>query len=153
MLIGDSMLLAAGLLWATVTVTIKASPLAKIPASKNLLYQLAVSAVALPVCSLLLGEPGVYRLTPLIAGCIFYQVIWVAFITYLLWFWLIHNYPASRLSSFLFLTPIFGVLEGALLLHEPVTIRLIVALVLVCAGIYVVNLRSNRKPSEYVARA
>ena len=153
MLIGDSMLLAAGLLWATVTVIIKASPLAKIPASKNLLYQLAVSAVALPVCSLLLGEPGVYHLTPLIAGCIFYQVIWVAFITYLLWFWLIHNYPASRLSSFLFLTPIFGVLEGALLLHEPVTIRLIVALVLVCAGIYVVNLRSDRKPSEYAMTA
>jgi drug/metabolite transporter (DMT)-like permease len=152
MLIGDSMLLAAASLWAAVTVMIKASPLSKIPASKTLLYQLAVSAVTLPICSLLLGEPGLYRLTPLIAGCILYQVVWVAFITYLLWFWLINNYPASRLSAFLFLTPIFGVLEGALLLQEAVTGQLIVALVLVCAGIYVVNRRPGRESAKCIAK-
>ena len=149
MLVGDSMLLAGALLWAAVTVTIKASPLSRIPASKNLLYQLAVSAVILPVCSLALGEPTVFRITPLIAGCVLYQIVWVAFVTYLVWFWLINNYPASRLSAFIFLTPIFGVLEGALLLRERVTPRLMLALVLVSAGIYVVNRRTSPKPSKY----
>jgi len=143
MLIGDSMLLAGAVFWAAATVLIKAGPLATVRASKTLLYQLGISALILPPCSMLLGEPGIFRLTPLIVGCVIYQVVWVAFITYLAWFWLIKVYPASRLSAFVFLTPLFGVLEGALLLGEPVTYQLLVALVLVSIGIYIVNRRQS----------
>ncbi|HSQ86099.1 MAG TPA: DMT family transporter, partial [Desulfobacterales bacterium] len=71
--------------------------------------------------------------------CIAYQTVWVAFITYLAWFWLIRHYPPSRLASFTFLTPLFGVFAGALLLDEPITGGLLLALVLVGAGIYLVN--------------
>jgi drug/metabolite transporter (DMT)-like permease len=148
MLIGDSMLLSAAVFWAAATVLIKACPLSKVRASKILLYQLGISALILPPCSMLLGEPGIYRMTPLIAGCVIYQVIWVAFVTYLAWFWLVKVYPASRLSAFVFLTPLFGVLEGALLLGEPVTYQLLVALVLVSIGIYIVNRRAGRHPSR-----
>lgn len=138
-LLGDSMLLVAGALWAMATIIVKASPLANISPEKTLLYQLAVSALFLPLISLGLNEPGVYRLTPLIIACLVYQVVWVAFITYIVWFWLINNYPATRLSSFIFLTPLLGVIEGAVLLDETLSLRLIIALVMVCIGIYVVN--------------
>ena len=138
MLIGDSMLAGAAILWGATTVLIKASPLSMIKASKTLLYQLAVSAVVLPLASLVKGESGI-TLTPLIIGCIVYQTVWVAFITYLAWFWLIRHYPPSRLASFTFLTPLFGVLAGSLLLDEPITAGLLLALVLVGAGIYLVN--------------
>ncbi|MGA7145487.1 MAG: DMT family transporter [Desulfobacterales bacterium] len=140
MLIGDSMLAGAAVIWGATTVLIKASPLSRIKPSKTLLYQLAVSAVVLPVGSLVKGEPGIVLMTPLIAGCIVYQTVWVAFITYLAWFWLIRYYPPSRLASFTFLTPLFGVLAGGLLLREPITGGLLLALVLVGAGIYLVNL-------------
>jgi drug/metabolite transporter (DMT)-like permease len=63
----------------------------------------------------------------------------VAFITYLAWFWLVRRYPASRLASFTFLTPLFGVLAGGVLLNEPITNMLLLALVLVGTGIYLVN--------------
>lgn len=139
MLIGDSMLAGAAVLWGATTVLIKASPLSKIKPSKTLLYQLAVSAVLLPLASLVKGEPGIVLMTPLIAGCIVYQTVWVAFITYLAWFWLIRHYPPSRLASFTFLTPLFGVLAGGLLLNEPITGGLLLALVLVGGGIYLVN--------------
>jgi drug/metabolite transporter (DMT)-like permease len=139
MLIGDSMLVAAAVFWGATTVMIKASPLAKIRPSKTLLYQVAVSAVVLPLGSLVKGESGITLMTPLIAACIIYQTIWVAFITYLAWFWLIRNYPPSRLASFTFLTPLFGVLAGGILLNEPITNTLLLALVLVAAGIYLVN--------------
>jgi drug/metabolite transporter (DMT)-like permease len=43
------------------------------------------------------------------------------------------------LASFTFLTPLFGVLAGGLLLDEPITGGLLLALVLVGAGIYLVN--------------
>jgi drug/metabolite transporter (DMT)-like permease len=139
MLIGDVMLVGAAVLWGTTTVLIKASPLAKIEPAKTLLYQLAVSAVVLPLGSLAMNEPGIVLTTPLIVGCLVYQTVWVAFITYLAWFWLVRHYPASRLASFTFLTPLFGVLTGGVLLNEPITNMLLLALVLVGTGIYLVN--------------
>jgi drug/metabolite transporter (DMT)-like permease len=139
MLIGDTMLVGAAVFWGATTVLIKASPLARIKPSKTLLYQLAVSAVVLPVGAFIKGEPGIVYLTPLIVGSLLYQTVWVAFITYFLWFWLIGNYPPSRLAAFTFLTPLCGVLAGGLLLNEPLTSRLLVALVLVGTGIYLVN--------------
>jgi drug/metabolite transporter (DMT)-like permease len=78
-------------------------------------------------------------MTPLIAGSLVYQTVWVASVTYLAWFWLIRHYPPSRLASFTFLTPLFGVLAGGVLLSEPITKGLLLALVLVGAGIYLVN--------------
>lgn len=139
MLIGDSMMISAAVLWGATTVLIKASPLANVAPAKTLLYQLAVSAVMLPLGSLAMGEPGIAYVTPLIVGCLLYQVVWVAFITYLAWFWLIRWYPASRISSFTFLTPLFGVIAGGMLLKEPITGLLLAALVLVGTGIYLVN--------------
>ncbi len=138
-LIGDLMAAVAAVFWGATTVLIKASPLAKIDPSKTLLYQLAVSAVMLPMASLLVNEPGIVFITPLIVGCLVYQTVWVATITYIAWFWLIKHYPASRLASFTFLTPILGVFAGGLLLHEEITRTLLLAMVLVGVGIYMVN--------------
>ncbi|MBL6994448.1 EamA family transporter, partial [Desulfobacula sp.] len=47
----------------------------------------------------------------------------------------------SRLASFTFLTPIFGVIAGAVFLNEQITLYLFCALVLVGTGIYLVNRR------------
>jgi drug/metabolite transporter (DMT)-like permease len=147
MLLGDVMLVGAAVFWGATTVLIKASPLARISPAKTLLYQLVVSAVILPVGSLLVGESGIGSMTPLIVGCLLYQTVWIAFVTYLVWFWLVREYPASRLSSFTFLTPLFGVLAGGLLLHERITVMLLLSLVLVAAGIYLVNRPArNRLP-------
>jgi len=63
----------------------------------------------------------------------------VSFASYLLWFWLIRHYPATRLSSFTLSTPLFGLLAGALLLGEPITPRLMLALAGLAAGIVMVN--------------
>ena len=150
MIVGDAMLLLAAVFWAAATVMVKASPLVRIRASSVLLYQLAVSAVLLPLGAVLLGQTDITQATPLVLGCIAYQIIWVAFITYLAWFWLIRNYPAAKLSAFLFLTPLFGVLEGAALLHEQITLRLLTALAMVCVGIYIVNRGPKRVPLSAV---
>jgi drug/metabolite transporter (DMT)-like permease len=63
----------------------------------------------------------------------------VAFASYLAWFWLVSTYPAGRLAAFSFLTPLFGVLAGALLLGERVSTHLALALALVVLGIWLVN--------------
>ncbi len=141
MLMGDAMLTAAAVLWGATTVIIKATPLAFIAPSRTLLYQLAVSALVLPLASLAFGESGITNITPHIAGSLFYQIFWIAFVTYIAWFWLISNYSVSRLASFTFLTPFFGVVAGAVLLNEKITLFLLCSLVLVGTGIYLVNRR------------
>jgi drug/metabolite transporter (DMT)-like permease len=136
---GDLLCLAAAVLWGATTVLIKASPLVRVRAEKTLLYQLGVSALTLPVASLLLGEPGVFRPTPLVLSALAYQTVVVAFASYVTWFWLITRYPASSLAAFSFLTPVFGVMFGGLLLGEPITPALVASVALLAAGIYLVN--------------
>ena len=113
--IGDLMMVAAGASWAATTLVVKASPLARIAPEKTLLYQLAVSALILPLTSLFLGESGVTLLSPAVVSALLFQTVVVASASYLAWYWLIRRYSATRLSSFSFLTPVFGVLAGALL--------------------------------------
>ena len=52
----------------------------------------------------------------------------VAFASYLAWFWLLTRYPASHLHAYAFWTPLFGLLGGWLLLGDPVTPALVVAM-------------------------
>jgi drug/metabolite transporter (DMT)-like permease len=75
----------------------------------------------------------------LVLASIVYQVVIVAFVSYLAWFWLSTRYPASQLSVFSCLTPLFGVLAGGVLLFEPISTLLLVSLTLVALGIYLVN--------------
>ena len=138
-LLGDAFGVIAGLLWAATTVLIRATRLGAISASKTLFYQLAVSAVLLTAFALALGEPGVTRLTPLVLASLVFQCVIVAFLSYLVWFWLLRRYLAARLSVFSFLTPLFGVAAGVVLLGEPLTVVFAAAAALVGAGIVLVN--------------
>jgi drug/metabolite transporter (DMT)-like permease len=57
----------------------------------------------------------------------------------LLWFWLLSRGAASRVSSFYFLTPIFGLAFGALLLGEAVGPGDVAGLIAVALGIVLVQ--------------
>lgn len=135
---GDLMSLAAGIFWAATTIVIKATKLGRASAEKMLLYQLTVSAVViLPLIPL--AGPVLREVSALATGALLFQAIYVVAFTYILWFWLMRRYPAAGLSSFAFLTPAFGVLLGGLLLDEPLTGRLFLALGLIAAGLVIVN--------------
>jgi drug/metabolite transporter (DMT)-like permease len=62
-----------------------------------------------------------------------------AFASYLAWMWMLRHYPATQLSSFTFLTPVFALVFGVLLLHEPLTAQLVLALAAWRWGIVLVN--------------
>ena len=137
--IGDLMMLLAASMWAATTLTVKVSPLIRVPAEKTLLYQLGVSALVLPLLSLAFGEPGVFAPTAMVWASLAFQTVIVAAASYVAWFWLISQYPATRLSSFSFLTPVMGVLAGGILLGEALTPAVFAALALVGAGIWIAN--------------
>ena len=137
--LGDVLALTAGLAWGLTTVTIRSTRLASISPEKLLFYQIAVGAVTLPVLSLLLGEHWVWQFSAFSLTSLFLQTVVGAFASFLVWMWMLGHYQATKISVFVFLTPVFALLFGALWLHEPVTRNLLVALALVAAGIVLVN--------------
>ena len=139
--IGDLCGLAAATLWAATTVLIRATGLARASAAKTLFYQLAVSALVLPIASFLLGEKGVTAVDGRVLASLAYQGIVVAFASYLAWFWLLTRYLAARISVLSFLTPLFGMLSGVVFLSEPLSAHFAAAALLIAAGIALVNFR------------
>ena len=144
--LGDALGVAAALLWGGTTLTIRASRLASASPEQTLFYQLAVSGLLLVVASLALGEawPAPASLGPRPLLLMAFQTVVVTFASYLLWFWLVRHYPATRVSAFTLLTPLFGMLAGVVLLGEPLTLRLAVACAAVVLGIALVNLPPRR---------
>jgi drug/metabolite transporter (DMT)-like permease len=140
-MLGDLMMVVAAMGWAATTLTIKASVLRFAPFEKTLLYQLVVSIPMLGLAAWLAGERFPSSPSTLGLASIAYQTVWVVAVTYLAWFALVKTYSASRLSAFTFLTPIFGVIFGKLVLDEPVTPAFLAALALVAFGIIMVNRR------------
>lgn len=138
-LIGDALGVLAGGLWAATTIVVRGSKLSAAPASKTLLYQLAVSAVLLLAMALMAGQVHQVEINGFVVASLFYQSVLIAFASYLIWFWLLRQYLASRLSVFSFLTPLFGVAFGVLLMHDHVGVRFAMAAVLVLLGIVLVN--------------
>jgi drug/metabolite transporter (DMT)-like permease len=136
---GDLYCLLAGFFWAATTLLIRATKLRAISAEKNLFYELVVSAPILLFAAWFFDERGIVSLEPVIVWSFLYTTVVVVFISYAVWFWLLNTYPASQVSVFTFLGPIFAVIASYLLLSEPVTWRLAAALVLVALGIYLVN--------------
>jgi drug/metabolite transporter (DMT)-like permease len=138
-LIGDLMLLLAGAAWGATTLVVKATSLVRAPYEKTLLYQLIVSAPLLALGAEVFGERAVEPPSALAVGSLLYQTLWIVGVTYLAWFALIQRYSASRLSAFTFLTPLFGVAAGHLVLGDPITPAFALAVALVVAGLVLVN--------------
>jgi drug/metabolite transporter (DMT)-like permease len=138
---GDLLALAGGMFWGLTTVVIRSSRLAHISAERLLFYQVSVSALVLPLLSLALGEAWVWSWSGFVWLSMTVQTAIGAFASYLAWMWMLGHYPATRISSFVFLTPLFALLFGAWWLGEPVTLNLLAALAMVAGGILLVNRR------------
>ena len=136
---GDALGLAAGVLWGLTTLVIRSSVLATASAEKVLFYQVALTAAIAPLLSLMLGEPWSLDYSAQAWGSLALQTAIGAFASYLAWMWLLGHYPATQMSSFTFLTPVFALLFGVLLLKEPLTLQLMLALCGVAVGIVLVN--------------
>ena len=139
---GDALALAAGVLWGLTTLAIRTTRLATASAEKTLFYQIGVTALVAPLVSRLLGERWSFAYSNYAWFSLALQTAIGAFASYLAWMWLLRHYPATRISSFTFLTPLFALVLGVALLGEPLTLQLVLALAGVALGIVLVNRRA-----------
>ncbi len=138
--IGDLMETAAGFLWAATSIYIKKYMLGKnISHYQTLFSQLFYSIPILGLGVLFFEAGSVIILDVITVGTLVYQTVVIAFMSYLLWFWMVHRYQISILSAYTFLTPLFGVILSGIILGEPLPMMLWSGLILVACGIYLVN--------------
>lgn len=138
-MLGDVMMVGAAIAWAATTLVIKVSRLNQVSSEKTMLYQLVVSVPLLAAGVLVFGEHIDAMPSAVALGALAYQAVWVVCVTYMAWFALIVRYSASRLSSFTFLTPLFGVVAGHMVLNEPLSPPFALAVALVAIGLVLVN--------------
>lgn len=138
MILGDIFGLLAGLAWGASTVVIRCTKLASISATRNVFYQLASAFLVLIVASVLLGQTY-FNPTPMAWGCLVFQTLVVALASFLAWIWLLRHYLASRLGVISFMTPLFGITFGVIILNEPLETSFILGTTLVLGGIILVS--------------
>lgn len=139
-LLGDGLVLIGAALWGATTLVVKATKLSAIAPEKTLIYQLAFSVPIFIVLSFVMGESVSHAPGAVAGWWLFYQVLVVG-LTFPVWFTLIQRFSATRVSAFTVLTPLFGVAAGCVLLGEPFTAAFAIAVVLVAAGLVLVNRR------------
>jgi len=138
-ILGDILVMGGGILWAVTTLVVKATLLLQAPAEKTLAYQVAVSIPILALGAIVSGESITHMPGPAAWALMAYQTVWIVGTTFLIWVFLIKTYSASKLSSFTFMTPLFGVIGGYFVMHDTLTLAFAGAALLVMAGLYLVN--------------
>jgi drug/metabolite transporter (DMT)-like permease len=144
-LIGDLFAITSAILWAMIIYLAKGTNFKNVPPEMQLVWMVMVSAPILLLASFFFGD--LVRDFQIIHlwGLLFQSIVVVAG-GFLFWLWLISIYPASGVASFSFLSPIFTILFGWLLLNESVNLIFIIAAILVIFGLICIN---KRVPSKH----
>jgi len=135
---GDLLALIAGVSWGVSNVVLRRGRIGGAATTKTVLYQVATAALLLAAFATATGQTRL-ELSPMTVLSLVFQTLVIAIASYLLWFWLLRHYLTSRLMLLSLLTPLFGVLFGALLLGDPIELRFGLGALLVLAGVLIVN--------------
>lgn len=135
---GDIYGLLAGLSWGGSTILIRTTGLANCSSKQTLLFQLTGACIVLSLLAMTM--PNVhFTLSSVAWSSLVFQTVIVSFISYLIWFSLLCHYQASSLGILTFMTPIFGILAGVVILGEPLQIEFVLGSVLIVLGLIVVS--------------
>ncbi|MDA0764773.1 MAG: DMT family transporter [Proteobacteria bacterium] len=136
--LGDLFSLLASFCWAIIAIMLKITRLKKSIPETQLLYQLIVSGVILLPASFLFDD-FIREINLNLILIFIFQIIFVMCIGFIGWLWVMSKHSASSTSSFSFLTPIFGVFFGWLIMNDNINSQIYLSLFLTCLGIYIIN--------------
>lgn len=146
--IGDSILLLAVFFWACRIIYTK-KILAECEPFHLVLYPFVFSTPLFLAGGFLFDSNMIIGFDWRILSALAYQSIMIASLGFVLWNTLLKKHGASSLHSFIFIMPIAGVCFSGLLLGEPITPHLLIAMALVAAGLMVIHVRpSNTSPGS-----
>lgn len=88
---------------------------------------------------------GGFAVSTVSAGAMLLYLSFISAAAYSIWATLLQYNPVSKVTVYGFINPVIGVLLSALLLHEgdSLGIKAVLALLLICTGIFIVNGKKN----------
>ena len=149
--LGDIIILAATFVWAGSVIYLKRIIGAFSPFQVTF-FSMFFSIPVFFLEAVLWDSPMIFKLDYRVIGALLYQSLITATFGFVTWNTLLKRYGAVALHSFIFIMPIAGVALGGLVLGEPITSRLVMALVLIVAGILIVHLKPRREAPVYSLR-
>jgi drug/metabolite transporter (DMT)-like permease len=148
---GDLILLVATFLWACGTVYVKRI-VRSIPALTIVFYQLLFSVPFFAAGALLWDPQPVIALSAEVLGALLFQGVVATAFAFVAWTRLMEAYGVVALHSFVFMIPVAGVILAGILLGEPITASIALALVLIAGGILVVQFGQRRATPPLLRR-
>ena len=140
-LIGDLLAVMSAILWAMIIYLAKGTKFKKVSPEMQLLWMVMVSAPILIIASLFFGDLVRNFQILHLWGLLFQSIVVVAG-GFLFWLWLVSIYPGSDVASFSFLSPIFAMFFGWMLLNDQVNYTFVLSAILVVFGLFCINKKS-----------
>lgn len=138
-LLGDTLIMGSSFLWAAQTIYIKrfTDHWHSIPL---VLHPMVLSIFIFMAFYLVFEVHTIQVINTTVLVSLFYQSVIVAGYGYIGWTKLLLKYKATHLSVFVFTMPIVAVALGIIFMGDPFSAKLLISLVLVAAGILIVNI-------------
>ena len=141
--IGDLIILAAAFLWACNIVYVKRI-IDAFEAFHIVIYPMIFSVPFFFIEAFLWDTTMIAYVDLKILGSLLYQSLVTASFGFVAWNMMLKKYGATALHSFVFMMPVAGVVLGGIVLNEPITLNIIIALILVVSGIIIVNFKPKK---------
>jgi drug/metabolite transporter (DMT)-like permease len=148
---GDLIILLAVVIWSCSTVYLK-RVIGTFSPFQLVLYSTMFSVPFFLIEALLWDDSMVFNLDAPVIGALLYQSLITASFGFVAWNTMLKKYGAVSLHAFIFIMPIAGVALGGLILGEPITIKIVLALVFIVSGILVVHWKTREEPPVYPLR-
>jgi drug/metabolite transporter (DMT)-like permease len=165
--LGVGLAVIAAMSWATGSIYSRSAPMPRSGLLGTGMEMLAGGAI-LVVAGIVTGElgrthPAQFSLTSLLA--VAYLVVFGSLVAFSAYTWLLRHAPVSTVATYAYVNPIVAVALGAFFLQEPITLRTIIASVLILGAVIAMVSGRQRetdvpagepkrvKPSEGVDRA
>jgi drug/metabolite transporter (DMT)-like permease len=135
--LGVGLLVLASLSWAAGSIYSRHAPLPRSGLLFTGMEQLA-GGVVLVIASLLVGEPGRLDWSQVSTASLLgvaYLIVFGSLVAFTAYTWLLAHAPVSTVATYAYVNPVVAVALGALVLHEPITLRTILASVLILGAV------------------
>jgi drug/metabolite transporter (DMT)-like permease len=145
-LLGAAALVLASFWWAYGSIWSRQAPMPASPFLSTAMQMLAASVALLGV-SIVLGEPWHFdpRAVSLRSWLGFvYLVVFGSLIAFSAYVWLLRASTPARVSTYAYVNPVVAVLLGAAFAGEALTMRMIVAAIVIVSGVALITLAPKR---------
>lgn len=131
------MAISAAICWAIGNVIMKAK-LSELNTTSLTTWQMAVSAVMLAIYTFAFCE-NFATWTALSVACVLYNGILASALAFILWVFILQHMEASKASISILGVPVVSVIAGVIFLGEPLTLSIVLGMLMVLAGIFIVQ--------------